>query len=181
MGFQILDVRNSTAPVKVGSLRLRGEPYNVAVQGNHAHIASGPEGLVIVDISQPEKPKVASTFPVEDFGNAVAVSGSSAHISDGKAGVTKVNISNPAAPKLEAVFDTPGESQGVVHCVSLIIVPDSDSLIILKQRIEGPEAPSPEEERVLGRIAAMISALPQRQMSFKLPGRVLLLRASAAR
>jgi hypothetical protein len=132
MGFQILDVRNPAAPVRVGSLRLRGEPSGVAVQGNYAYIASGPEGMVVVDISRPEKPKVVSTFPVEDFANAVAVSGGSAYISDGKAGVKKVDISNPAAPKLKAVFDTPGESQGVILCVSLLLVPDSDSLLILK-------------------------------------------------
>ncbi len=131
-GLQVLDIRNPRAPVKVGSLRLDGEPYGVAVQGHWAYVAAGPAGLKIIDISRPELPKVVSTMPVEDFASAVAVSGGSAYVSDGKAGVKKFNVSDPAAPKLEAVFDTPGEAVGVVFCVSLLMVPDSDSLLILK-------------------------------------------------
>jgi len=44
----------------------------------------------------------------------------------------KIDIRNPAAAKLEAGFDTPGEAQCVVLSGPLVLVADSNSLIILK-------------------------------------------------
>jgi hypothetical protein len=95
-------------------------------------VASGPAGLLIIDISRPNSQKVIGAFPAEDFANSVALSGDLAYISDGNAGIKKINIADPAAPKLEASFDTPGEPQGVAMSGSLVLIPDSNSLLILR-------------------------------------------------
>jgi hypothetical protein len=44
----------------------------------------------------------------------------------------KIAIGNPAAPKLVASFDTPGEALAVVLSGPLVLVADSNSLILLK-------------------------------------------------
>lgn len=132
MGLLILDIRNPRSPVKAGGLKIDGEPSGVAVRGSWAYVAAGPAGLKVIDISRPETPKLVGTAPVEDFAASVAVSGSAVYVSDGKAGVKKYSIADPAAPKIEAVFDTPGEAVQVVFCVSLLLVSDSDGLLILK-------------------------------------------------
>jgi hypothetical protein len=132
MGLLILDVRNPRLPIKVGRLKIDGEPSGVAVLGHWAYVAAGPAGLKVIDISRPETPKLAATVPVEDFASSVVVTGDVAFVADGKAGVKKYSIADPAAPKLEAAFDTPGEAVALAFCASLLMVADSDSLLILK-------------------------------------------------
>ncbi len=133
MGLIIFDVRDPRNPVRLGSLKLDGEPYGVAVQGRLAFVASGPAGLKIVDVSRPEAPKVVGTFPSGDFANGVAVKDEFVYLSDGKAGIMKIEVKDPAAPRLVAAFDTPGEAMGVRLSFGLLLVPDADSLLILKK------------------------------------------------
>jgi hypothetical protein len=44
----------------------------------------------------------------------------------------KIAIRNPAAPKLEASFDTPGQALAIALSGPLVLVADSNSLILLK-------------------------------------------------
>ena len=72
----------------------------VSVGGNYAYLATGEDGLVIVDISNLAAPKVVRTVreagPVYD----VALRDNVAYLARGDAGVVTLDITRPAAPRL---------------------------------------------------------------------------------
>jgi len=46
-------VNDRTAPVLRGSVNTLGYSAGVAVAGNYAYVADGPNGLVIINVSNP--------------------------------------------------------------------------------------------------------------------------------
>jgi len=123
-GLQIVDIKNPAKPVPVGTLDTDGTSEGIALSGNHAFIADGASGLKVIDIGTPSRLRLAASLTASGYAHA-----------DYFSGIFFMDITSPqkpAAPKLEASFDTPGESQGVVLSGGLILVPDSNSLIILK-------------------------------------------------
>ncbi len=95
-------------------------------------MAAGPSGLLVVDVGRPAAPKILGVVASGDFSSAVALEGDFAYVADGNAGVKKIHIGNPASPKLEASYDTPGEAQNVFVIGTIILVADTNSLILLK-------------------------------------------------
>ena len=58
-----------------GSIKLAGEPSGVAVRGDLAYVASGADGLIIVDIGRPDAPKVLGAAASDDYSSAVVLDG----------------------------------------------------------------------------------------------------------
>ena len=104
----------------------------MAVRGRLAYVASGSEGLIIVDIGRPGAPKTLGRVPSDDYASAVVLDGDFAYVADGLAGVKKIDISDPARPELVSSFDTPGEAQNLFILGKTILVADTYSLILLK-------------------------------------------------
>jgi hypothetical protein len=104
----------------------------VAVRGGLAFVASGADGLIIVDAGRPEAPKILGSVPCDDYASAVVLDGDFAYVADGLAGVKKIDISDPARPRLVSSFDTPGEAQNLCVLGKTILVADTYSLILLK-------------------------------------------------
>ena len=71
-------------------------------------MASGADGLIIVDIGRPDAPKILGAAASEDFSSAVVLDGRFAYVADGLAGVKKIDVSDPNAPRLVSSYDTPG-------------------------------------------------------------------------
>ncbi len=60
---------------------------SVYVSRNYAFLAGGNEGLIIIDISDPRKPKIAGSYDTPGFAVDVYVSGSYAYVADGPNGL----------------------------------------------------------------------------------------------
>src|SRR4029434_6502101 len=61
--FEVIDVGNTTKPIRVGGYGLPGVKFefetlyrDVAVSGNYAYVADGIRGFQVMDISNPANP-----------------------------------------------------------------------------------------------------------------------------
>src|SRR5262249_39232307 len=58
-GFKVVDVTNPESPRLVSEATVRlADAHNLYVARTYAYVAGGSEGLVIIDIEKPEKPKI---------------------------------------------------------------------------------------------------------------------------
>jgi len=56
----VVDVSKPTNPAQVGRFDTNGVSWGVYVQGNYAYVADERNGLVIIDVSNPENPRLLS-------------------------------------------------------------------------------------------------------------------------
>jgi hypothetical protein len=83
---QIFDVSNPAAPVKAATVRTPGgRPQRVAVRGRLVYVADGVEGLQVLDLTVPSKPRTVATFKTPQPARDVAVSDSLVLVAVGRA------------------------------------------------------------------------------------------------
>jgi hypothetical protein len=130
-GLKVVDLADPTRPIPRASLSLRnaGRLY---VARTYAYVANGPEGLAIIDVENPEAPRLDQMFNAGGALNdtrAVQIGSVSASqfalIADGKNGMRVVQLISPDTvpgaqgfsprpnPKLIATFHTHGEAVAV--------------------------------------------------------------------
>jgi hypothetical protein len=90
-----------------------GMAYDVFVQGDHAFVADGEEGLRIINVKNPTYPYSEGTFNTSGFAQGVFVSGNYAYLADGQNGLQIVDISDPSNPDSTGRFGTPGFAEDV--------------------------------------------------------------------
>ena len=66
-GLEIFDINNWENPVRLSQLRTKSAVTGVAVAGNLAYLASGAEGLLVVDVTDPSQPLLLNSFPVPGY------------------------------------------------------------------------------------------------------------------
>ncbi|MFP4460161.1 MAG: LVIVD repeat-containing protein [Candidatus Zixiibacteriota bacterium] len=86
---------------------------SVAIRDNYAYVAGGSDGLVIIDITNPEEPVISGSADGES-GNedAVFLSGDYAYCADG-GGLRIYDVSNPGAPEEAGFLLIDGIATGV--------------------------------------------------------------------
>lgn len=94
---------------RVGNYRVRGEGSDVYVLGQYAYITDYSYGLGILDISNPQKPRLVGKFEIDWGSEGVEVVSRYAYVaaSDKKCLVI-IDVSKPQEPKLVKVIDIPG-------------------------------------------------------------------------
>ncbi len=125
-GMKVLDVTNLDRPVPVQAATVPLEDgRNVYVARTYAYVASGKQGLAIVDIEHPEQPRLEQTFTADgqindanDVKLGMVSSSLFAYVADGKNGLRVVQLFSPQtvpgflgfsprpAPKLIASYRT---------------------------------------------------------------------------
>jgi len=109
-GLAIVDVSNPAEPA-IESIHDIGRYTNdVAVAGDNAYVANS-SGLVIVNITDPEKPAI--TCELDQTALGVAVAGDYAYVADSYNGLAIVDISNPAEPAIESIRNIGGYARDV--------------------------------------------------------------------
>jgi len=103
---------SSFTPQVLASLPIPGA-LRVAVSGNHAYVAAGANGLVVVDVTDRSNPQVAATVDTPGTASAVAVSGSHVVVADGSGGLRIFDVTNPAFPSQASVLAVPGSATRV--------------------------------------------------------------------
>src|SRR6202140_4801638 len=129
-GLKVLDITEPTrpAPVSGGVVRLQN-PGRLYVARTYAYVANGPEGLAIIDVEDPERPRLDQMFNAGGLLNdtrAVQIGSVSASqfalVADGRHGLRVVQLISPDTvagaqgfsprpnPKLIATYPTKGEA-----------------------------------------------------------------------
>jgi hypothetical protein len=96
----------------------------VAVSGTHAYVADGGSGLQVIDITNPESPRIVGSVDTPGNAMGVAVSGTHAYVTDGNRGLQVIDITDPESPEIVGSVDTPDKARGVAASGSLACVAD---------------------------------------------------------
>ncbi len=102
-GLKVLDVTDLAQPKPIAGATLPFEDArNVYVARTYAYVSAGAQGLAIVDVEQPDKPRLDQTFTAEGHLNDVndvkigMVAGSAfAFVADGRNGLRVLQIVSP--------------------------------------------------------------------------------------
>ncbi len=130
-GVKVLDVTDLSRPVPRAVMRLP-DVHNIYLARTYAYLAAGPRGLVILDITQADRPKLAMTFTAggrindtHDVKLGITYNSEFAYLADGKNGLRVVQLTGPdtpgndgfsprPTPKLVATFRIPCNGHAVV-------------------------------------------------------------------
>ena len=103
-GIKILDVTDLAKPVPKAQIRLP-HVHNIYLARTYAYVAAGSRGLVILDITNPEEPKLDQIFnaggsinDLHDVKLGVTYNSQFAYLADGKNGMRVVQLTSPDTP-----------------------------------------------------------------------------------
>ncbi|MFL5245589.1 MAG: hypothetical protein ACJ8FY_26130 [Gemmataceae bacterium] len=103
-GIKVFDVTNLADPKPVSKLAVAGV-HNIYLARTYAYCAAGKHGLVILDIENPEKPKVDQVYnangcinDMHDVKLAITYVSQFAYLADGKNGLRIVQLTSPETP-----------------------------------------------------------------------------------
>jgi hypothetical protein len=103
-GVKVLDVTHLAAPRPVAKLDLP-EANSIYVARTYAYVAAGSQGLVILDVTNPELPRIDQVFnangclnDVHDVKLGITHVSEFAYVADGKNGLRVVQLTSPETP-----------------------------------------------------------------------------------
>lgn len=111
--LRILEHGSAAKPFVIGRLNGLGNTRQIAVSRGYAYITAREDGLFIVDVREPAKPKLVHHYDTAELATAIAVSGDVAAIGNRCAGVELLDVSNPSEPKYLSTIRV-GEAQSLV-------------------------------------------------------------------
>jgi hypothetical protein len=120
-GLEILEVVGDKLELKSRNV-LFGLATGIRVRNGIAYISNGPFGLSIVDVTNPEEPKVIGEELLIGISWDVEVVGGYAYVSTGVFGVQVVNINDIANPRWEDVIFLKGIGRGIRYYENKLIV-----------------------------------------------------------
>jgi PGF-CTERM protein len=103
----------------------------VAVSGDYAYVASGSDGLAIVDVSDVKAPELAGTYDAIPHVETVIVSGDYAYVTDKDDGLAIVDVSDVKAPELAGSYDTDGDAHAVAVSGDYAYVADGGKGLVI--------------------------------------------------
>ncbi|MBN2028852.1 hypothetical protein JW824_01275, partial [bacterium] len=111
----IADFSDPSDPVVLSKMSLSFITiYDIAISGIYVYAVSGPDGLYIIDASNPSTPIEVSHYETEHWAYGVDVSGDYVYIADGYSGLRVIDVSDPTSPEVVGFFDTEDRAQDVV-------------------------------------------------------------------
>jgi hypothetical protein len=106
----VFDVQDPSSPVQIGEYDLPGAGADVAMAGRTAFVADVDSGLVVLDLSRPERPVATARVPLT-FSSGTALATGLAFVADSNDGLVVVDVSTTAAPRRTATLPTPGSAR----------------------------------------------------------------------
>ncbi|MDB5306514.1 MAG: repeat protein [Gemmataceae bacterium] len=112
-GVKVLDVTDLARPVPKALIRLP-EAHGIYLARTYAYVAAGPRGLVILDTTRPDEPRVDQVFTaggcltdVRDVKIGITYNSLFAYLADGKNGLRVVQLTSPVTPGYDGFSPRP--------------------------------------------------------------------------
>jgi hypothetical protein len=112
-GVKVLDITDPAKPVPKAALRIP-EARSIYLARTYAYLAAGPRGLVILDVTKAEEPRVDQVFTAggnindaHDVKLGITYNSLFAYIADGKNGMRVVQLFSPETPGYEGFAPRP--------------------------------------------------------------------------
>ena len=125
----VFDIASPTTPIQLGTVDVPDRIYGMSVKANRAYLATGLEGLHVVEITRNESSSVTivGLYPTPGQAVDVALIGTHAVISNLMTGLEIVNLQAPQNPIYVATVETPGYQRAVRSSGNLAYVIDQPS------------------------------------------------------
>jgi hypothetical protein len=135
-GIKVLDVTNLARPKPLAKMELAGIE-SAYVGRTYAYLAAGKRGLIILDIENPEHPKIDQVFDADgcindlhDVKLGITYTSEFAYLADGKNGMRVVQLTSPETPgnagfsprptpRLIATYKLPHHGEALGVCKAL--------------------------------------------------------------
>jgi hypothetical protein len=112
-GVKVLDITDLAKPVPKSMIRMP-EAHNIYLARTYAYVAAGSRGLVILDTTKAEEPRVDQVFTaggclndVHDVKLGITYNSLMAYIADGHNGLRVVQLTSPETPGYEGFSPRP--------------------------------------------------------------------------
>lgn len=103
-GVKVLDITDPAHPRPVSAFPLR-EANGIYVARTYAYVAAGSQGLVILDVEQPERPRIDQVFngggcinDAQDVKLGITYVSEFAYLADGRNGLRVLQLTGPETP-----------------------------------------------------------------------------------
>lgn len=156
-GLKVLDTTDLSQPKKVASLELP-EAHAVYVARTYAYVAGGHSGLIIVDVENPEKPKIEEIYDaggqmndVHDVKLGITYVSEFAYVADGCNGLRVVQLTSPETEGNYGFSPRP-----TPHLVATFPLPHGGHVLSVSEGIDRDRAvdESGNQIAVFGRVGA---------------------------
>lgn len=112
-GLQVIDVRDGSAPVRVGGLATGGLAWDLVVKDSLVYLADAALGLVVIELANPADPRRVGDHAAGGGVLGVAVEGAHAYLASGRSGLQVFDITDPTRPEKVGECGLPGEAVAV--------------------------------------------------------------------
>ncbi|MFC1734998.1 LVIVD repeat-containing protein [Candidatus Hydrogenedentota bacterium] len=135
-GYSIVDVKDPLNPKELAFInfgpRHKVKGVDVELKDNHAFVSCGPQGVHIIDFTDPKDPFIANTVRTPPSIQGVEILGDYLYVCTVyKTGILKYDISDVMNPVLVDTFDTPGASLNVKIRDGVMAVADFTCGVVL--------------------------------------------------
>ena len=123
---------------------MRGRCGDIAFDAQVAFVADGRYGLSVIDISEPDSPRLLATKPVPDFAHGVAAAKGILYAAEGIAGIGVYRFEPPASLELVHRVETPGgyANKVTINADRLLVANDVKGVVVFE--LTDPSRPSSE-------------------------------------
>jgi hypothetical protein len=101
--MHVIDISNPAVPQLKGSYTGLNSPRNIAIKENVAFVCDSTNGLVIVDVSDPQGPVLIDSDTDRDY-NRIKINGNYAYVSFSGEGIEIFDVTDPGAPSTVAIY-----------------------------------------------------------------------------
>lgn len=173
-GIKVLDISDLSQPKPVAKLDL-AHARNIYLSRTYAYVAAGPQGVAIVDITNPEVPNVSQIYDadgcmndVHDVQLGITYNSAFAYVADGVNGLRVLQLTSP---------DTPGNNGFLAkpfpHLISTF-KPPTGRVLAISRGVDRDRAvdESGNQISVFGRVGARPLDLAEQQRLYMHEGRI---------
>ncbi len=129
-GIHIINIQDPAAPKEIKRYQTQFAE-GIEVADGYAYIADGSNGLVVLDVNNPEKVRQVGELHFPGYANGLTKAGPYIYLAVDDAGIRAVDVSNPSKPAFDARYDTPGQAFGIVKSDIFILIADLSSVIVM--------------------------------------------------
>ncbi len=149
--LRIFEITDQNEVLQVGYLSLGDYVRDIEVSDNYAYVAMRVTGVAIIDISDPEEPRLAQTLRRDGEFKGVAIDGNFLYIAAGNVGCYVANVTDPPNSWIIESFDTPGTATKLTCVDSVLYVADRHDGLHLYDASDPENIEHLSTYRVIGR------------------------------
>jgi hypothetical protein len=174
-GVKVLDMTDLAHPKPITAVPL-AEAHNIYLARTYAYVAAGKEGLVILDIENPTRPRVDQVFnaggcinDLHDVKLGITYTSEFAYLADGKNGMRVVQLTSPETPGNMGFSPRP-----TPQLIATYEIPKGGHALSIAKGLDRDRAvdESGNQVGVFGRIGAKPLSAPEMEKMYKRGGQV---------